>query len=439
MGLSKSMITKELIFTAMFSLIVATGYGNCFNQIPTGEPQITRITHSEDAVVKYPSLSNDGQRLLYISEIIDPSASEKRVLSVRIINTDGTQERVLFADKTIKAPYPQDKSYLFCGTRPPQLSGDGTKAVFSLSIKNPVLMEDHYLGVINTDGTGLTVYDLKNEKMPGFNWQQKGFKDDAWRRISNYSMSDDGRKLVLLVKGHHGPRKFGFPSAILVMNADGRNQRTLFSPDFGKEGWEWRSYPSKPCTEGGWAFAFSGDGKRILFGARSSAAKDDFDLYLMNWDGSGLSRVTDFKDRFFTLADISNDGQRIIFFYAGKKHQGPGTYLINSDGTGLKYLRSKFADRIDFEDMDPNGNRILYRHKYFGIAMDLDITNEVVVLRPGMPGYAGSNETFMDFPYFPSFWNASIMTENKAIITGTPQGRSWREFYLLKLKPSSGE
>jgi hypothetical protein len=439
MGFSKNKLAKGLIFTTVLSLMFAAGNRNSFSQVPAGEFQISRITHSKDAVVKYPSLSNDGRKLLYLTETRDPSAPEKRVTSVKIINTDGTKEKVLFADKTMEAPAPHDRSYLFCGTRPPQLSGDGTRAVFSLSIRTPVVMEDHYLAVINTDGTGLTVYEFKNEIMSGFNWQQKGFKDDTWRRISNYSISNDGRRLALLVKGHNGPRKFGFPSGILVMSSDGRNQRTLFSPDFGNKGWEWRSYPRKPYTEGGWAFAFSGNGERILFGAQSSAAKDDYDLYFVNWDGSGLRKITDFKDRFFTFADISDDGKRILFFYGGKKRQGPGSYFIYSDETGLKYLRSKTADRVDFEDMDPNGNRILYRHKYFGIAMDLDSTKEVVIVHPQMPGYAGGNETFMDFPYFPSFWNPRIMTENRVIITGTPKGRVWREFYLLKLTMSDSK
>jgi hypothetical protein len=89
------------------------------------------------------------------------------------------------------------------------------------------------------------------------------------------------------------------------------------------------------------------------------------------------------------------------------------------------------ADRVDFEDMDSKGKRILHRYKYFGILMDLYTKKEVVILHPEMMGYAGSNGTFMDFPYFLSFWNPRFMAEDKVIITGTPKGRIWREFYLL--------
>ena len=151
----------------------------------------------------------------------------------------------------------------------------------------------------------------------------------------------------------------------------------------------------------------------------------------MNWDGTGLKKVTDFKDRFFTLADLSNDGKQIIFFYGGKKRQGIGTYTIRSDGTGLEYLNSKVADRVDFEDMDPKGKRMAYRHKDSGIFMDLESKKEAIIFHPKTPGYASSEGHFMDFPNFPSFWNPHIMTEDEVIITGTPKGRVWREFYLL--------
>ena len=415
----------------VLSLIIIAGYGSSFGQIYTTKSQIVRITRSKDAIVKYPALSNDGEKLLYLSETRDLSNPEVKIKSIKIINVDGTEEKVLFTDRTIKAPPPHNQSYLLCGTRPLLLSGDGTKAVFSLSINERYLLNDHYLGVINTDGTGFRALELENVALSHIDWQEKGFKDDTWRRISNYTVSNDGRRLVLIVKGHNGPRRFGFPSGILIIDSDGQNQRTLFSPTFEKEGWLWRLYPRKPFTEGGWAFAFSGNGEKILFGAQSSAEKDDYDLYLMNWDGTGLKKVTDFKDRFFTLADLSNDGKQIIFFYGGKKRQGIGTYTIRSDGTGLEYLNSKVADRVDFEDMDPKGKRMAYRHKDSGIFMDLESKKEAIIFHPKTPGYASSEGHFMDFPNFPSFWNPHIMTEDEVIITGTPKGRVWREFYLL--------
>ncbi len=235
MGSQGKKKTNGFRLIIVLSLIIISGYGSSFGQIYTTS-QIVRITRSKDAIVKYPALSNDGEKLLYLSETRDPLNPEVKIKSIKIINVDGTEEKVLFTDRTIKAPPPHDQSYFFCGTRPLKLSGDGTKAVFSLSINERYLLKDHYLGVINTDGTGFRAFELENVTLSHIDWQEKGFKDDTWGRISNYTVNNDGRRLVLIVKGHNGPRRFGFPSGILIIDSDGQNQRTLFSPTFEKEG-----------------------------------------------------------------------------------------------------------------------------------------------------------------------------------------------------------
>jgi hypothetical protein len=144
---------KRLIFFMVLSLVVIIGVRNSLGQISTAKSRIVRITHSKAAVVKYPSISNNGQKLLYLSESRDLVDPDKILRSIKIINVNGTEEKVLFIDKAKKAPPPYPESYLVCGTRPPLLSGDGSRAFFALSIEEPLQLNDHYLGVINTDGT----------------------------------------------------------------------------------------------------------------------------------------------------------------------------------------------------------------------------------------------------------------------------------------------
>ncbi|GAI52090.1 unnamed protein product, partial [marine sediment metagenome] len=122
------------------------------------------------------------------------------------------------------------------------------------------------------------------------------------------------------------------------------------APDFDGDEWKWPSFPCRPLTGGGWAFALSGNGQKIVFGAQSSTDKIDYDLYVVNWDGKEMRRITNFHDRWFSLADISHDGEKIVFFYNGRKKQGIGTYTVNGEGKELKYIKSRLAPRVELFD-----------------------------------------------------------------------------------------
>jgi hypothetical protein len=73
------------------------------------------------------------------------------------------------------------------------------------------------------------------------------------------------------------------------------------------------------------------------------------------------------------------------------------------------------------------------------MVMDLKNKREEIIFNPQTPGYAGTGESFMDFPYFPSFWNPRIMNKERVIITGIPEGGVSREFYLLKFISKENE
>jgi TolB protein len=84
---------------------------------------------------------------------------------------------------------------------------------------------------------------------------------------------------------------------IFVMDRDGRNLRQV----------------TKGVAGANWAPFFAPDGKRIIF---ASNAKDprgpNFDLYLVNVDGSGLEQVT-FSDKFDGFPMFSPDGRKLVF------------------------------------------------------------------------------------------------------------------------------
>jgi Tol biopolymer transport system component len=181
------------------------------------------------------------------------------------------------------------------------------------------------LAVVNIDGTNFRVISFPIKTLEGKNLKSLEFTSGDWERLSNYAVSSDGKRIACVLKGHLGPRRYGNPGGIVLLDASTQKQRTILAPDFERDEWEWPSFPRRPLIGGGWAFALSGNGQKIVFGAQSSAEKTDYDLYVVNWDGEVIRKITDFHDRWFSLADISHDGEKIVFFYNGRKKQGIGT------------------------------------------------------------------------------------------------------------------
>ena len=108
---------------------------------------------------------------------------------------------------------------------------------------------------------------------------------------------------------------------LLLMNPDGSNVQTLLGGP--------ATYQSP---------AFSSDGARIAF---SSNRDGDFDLYVMNRDGTGLAHVTGPSVPDTTYDDSpswSPDGSKLVF---GRLFSlGAELGVVNVDGTGETALTS---------------------------------------------------------------------------------------------------
>lgn len=112
--------------------------------------------------------------------------------------------------------------------------------------------------------------------------------------------------------------------AIVIHRRDGRNRRTVV-PARGAQ-------LSDP--------RFSPDGNRIAFERHNlgrSKPKDGRALFVVNLDGSGISRITPWN----LVAgdpDWSPDGKWILFGSNEKRNKESQLYVIHPDGTGLKQL-----------------------------------------------------------------------------------------------------
>ena len=395
------------------------------------ENHIKRLTFSGNNIVNFPCVSDDGRLLLYVIEIKNGGQTTK---ALRVMNVESGEDRELFRNGERKGLPPFQDTPLEIGSKPPVLSGDGQKAVFSLSLGEPARLLDHYLAVVNTDGTEFWLTHFPIESLQGKNLKSLDFTSSNWERISTYAVSSDGNRIACSVKGHLGPRRYGNPSGVIFIDMATKSLKTILAPDFAKSGWEWKAFPRSPLLGGGWAFCMSANGERVVFGAQASEDSTDYDLYAVKWNEEAARKITDFHDRWFSLADISNDGEKVVFFYNGRKKQGIGTYCMNTDGSGLKFLESKKAPRVELADMSGNGRYILFKHVYRGMILDLDKGTEKLAFDEETAGYI-KGIIPMDFPRFPSFWCPKILSfkGDRALLIGPPQGKESPEIYLLTI------
>ena len=412
-------------------IIFCALHATSMTAVDNTEGQIRRLTRSGNNVAKYPCLSSDGQTMLYTLEIKE-SGEEAR--AIKIMNLGDGTETELFRDGTQPAPSPFEEGFLRVGSKPPILSGNGKIAVFTLSIDGPLNLQDHFLAVLSTDGSEFWMTSFPIQNLVGVDLKSNEFKNGDWERVANYSLSADGKRIVCLVKGHLGPRRFGSASGIIFLDVATKKQTSLLAPEFKTDGWTWPSFPRRPSTGGGWAFCMSEDGQTVVFGAQSSDDPNNYDLYTVQWMSKDIERLTDFNDRWFSLADITQNGQEVLFFYNGRKKQGIGTYRINRNGTGLIYLESHFAPRIEFFDMSGDGRFAIFKNIYQGKKLNLQTGEEIVAFSDKTEGYV-QGITPMDFPHFPSFWRPQIMSTSgkEILLVGPPQGKDSPEIYLLTI------
>lgn len=409
------------IFFCMMASLMASANGN----------EIKRLTYSGNNVVEYPCLSDDGRLMLYVLEIKEGETATKAVM---VLDVESGKEKELFRSGAKMALPPYENIPLLVGSKPPIISGNGKVAVFSLTLGESENILDHYLCVVNTDGSNLRVFSFPIESLKEKDLQSLEFKSPEWERISNYAVDSEGNRIACLLKGHLGPRRYGSPSGIVLLDITDEKQRTIICPNFNNTEWEWISFPRRPLLGGGWSFCLSGNGETLVFGAQSSEDKTDYDLYTVGWDGQALKRITDFHDRWFSLADISDNGEIVVFFYNGKKEQGIGTYAIHTDGSGLKYLESSVGSRIELFDLSGNGRYILYKHVYTGMVLDLQTGKEMKAFDEGTPGYI-KGIIPMDFPRHPAFWGPRIMSfkGDRVLLVGPPSGKDTPEIHMLQI------
>jgi Tol biopolymer transport system component len=275
---------RELLFSAHVSRSGAPCASYCGKEIfvinadGSGLRRLTRNAVADWA----PAWSPDGQKIAWTSRSHGTGAD------VFVMNADGSDQQNL-------TPKPGNRGE-------PRWSPDGRAILFTAVPPGQPRSASGWpysdVYVMNADGSGQR--NLTHTPAAG-----EG--DPAW--------SPDGQHIAFT-------RLAGPPGEvrIVVMNADGSAKHAV-TPTL--------AHPGDRAPTAVWA----PDGQRIAFW-------DDFAIYVVNADGSGLRRLT---RNAFEGPNWSPDGRKLIFVRArhqkSRPHwQGGDLWVMNADGTGQRNL-----------------------------------------------------------------------------------------------------
>jgi TolB protein len=108
-------------------------------------------------------------------------------------------------------------------------------------------------------------------------------------------------------------RAFGGRAQVFVMSPDGTHQRRLTSLFSAKRG------------------DFSPDGRQLVLDGRGRETLEDFDIFVMRADGTGLRQLTRGPER-DTQASWSPDGRRVSFVRVRSEDAAPSIWVVAADG-----------------------------------------------------------------------------------------------------------
>jgi TolB protein len=203
-------------------------------------------------------------------------------------------------------------------------SADGSKIVY-LSHETG----DPHIYTVKADGTGKVKFELE-----GGLWGKPYF-------------SPDGSK-VAFINAYKFPRN----TNIFLVDADGKNLRQL--TNYGDDRAEKTDYPHLRNAIGYPFLMFSPDGRRILYRSWELGSPD---IFAVNVDGTGKTRLTDFAAYDVSEPAFLPGGEEIVFNVTGPGEES-GIWIMNADGSAKKRLRFS-ADAV-LVAVSPDGKKVAY-------------------------------------------------------------------------------
>ena len=178
--------------------------------------------------------------------------------------------------------------------------------------------------------------------------------------------------------------------------------------------------------------SWSPNGEQIVFA--SNRQDKNYDIYVMNRNGSGIRRVVDHPGGDFSPS-WSPDGQRIAFQSERKIENGQDIYVIGLDGSGEQNLTPQ-AGNDELPAWSPDGQKIAFVRRGREVyVMNADGSNPVFLARGTEPRHASSQPAWS-----PDGRRIAFVSNMHQPIAGTPGSSSlWGEFEIYVMNADGSE
>ena len=136
--------------------------------------------------------------------------------------------------------------------------------------------------------------------------------------------SRDGESIVM--RAHHPATGEGRAKYLELLGRDltAPMKMELFVGERAGADWRWRQITDFGCAS--FAPQFTPDGKRVIFSSnRHNCDSREFELYMIDVDGSNLRQITRFTE-FTSFPEFSPDGKRLVFT---SSHNATSPYEFN--------------------------------------------------------------------------------------------------------------